>query len=336
MASYSSICTASPSTASICPQPWFFPTLKGNLYHFVDSSSELRSACPAEGLLERTTNPPLTQIIISPASFRRSKRPFWPRALRAPTFDLQANLGLRCTQDVGSDTRVDALVLLPSHVHLQAPILMRLVVSSIQCVPLAVLKPHNTTKCYCKGRKSRKPPLPTSPDWQGTCCSPYHLKVGIGEPKKGQSSRVLLFWITLMSWLRGPSIRGGTSANSKNHSRWERKETSFQTAAPFPVFSPTLPSLLLTLPCWHFQDWVELLHSLSFLLPFLASLHKSACLHLSTDRTCSALHGFAGPWQWTSAPKPGCRDHVPLCLSLRVANDKEESKRRTHAGKTWV
>jgi len=40
----------------------------------------------------------------------------------------------------------------------------------------------------------------------------------MGEPKKGQSSRVLLYWMTLMSWLRGASIRGGTSASIKGDS----------------------------------------------------------------------------------------------------------------------
>ena len=34
----------------------------------------------------------------------------------------------------------------------------------------------------------------------------------MGDPKKGQSRRVRLYRITLMSWFRGDSIRGGTSA----------------------------------------------------------------------------------------------------------------------------
>lgn len=34
----------------------------------------------------------------------------------------------------------------------------------------------------------------------------------MGDPKNGQSSRVRLYRITLMSWFRGDSIRGGTSA----------------------------------------------------------------------------------------------------------------------------
>lgn len=40
----------------------------------------------------------------------------------------------------------------------------------------------------------------------------YHRSVGMGDPKNGQSSRVRLYRITLMSWFRGDSIRGGTSA----------------------------------------------------------------------------------------------------------------------------
>lgn len=40
----------------------------------------------------------------------------------------------------------------------------------------------------------------------------YHRSVGMGDPKKGQSSRVRLYRITRMSWFRGDSIRGGTSA----------------------------------------------------------------------------------------------------------------------------
>lgn len=40
---------------------------------------------------------------------------------------------------------------------------------------------------------------------------------GSGEPKKGQSRKVWLFWMTLISWFLGPSILGGIAASSGKH-----------------------------------------------------------------------------------------------------------------------
>lgn len=51
----------------------------------------------------------------------------------------------------------------------------------------------------------------TIPGQEARSPGTYHRSVGMGDPKNGQSSRVRLYRITLMSWFRGDSIRGGTS-----------------------------------------------------------------------------------------------------------------------------
>lgn len=59
----------------------------------------------------------------------------------------------------------------------------------------------------------------------------YHRSVGMGDPKKGQSSRVRLYRITRMSWFRGDIMRGGTSAIP----RQELLGGGSHSSTPFPL-----------------------------------------------------------------------------------------------------
>lgn len=75
----------------------------------------------------------------------------------------------------------------------------------------------------------------------------------MGDPKKGQSSRVRLYRITRMSWFRGDIMRGGTSAIPRQGGSW----VGVSLFHPFPVglistcFLPIAAFLAPHLPLHH-------------------------------------------------------------------------------------
>lgn len=113
---------------------------------------------------------------------------------------------------------------------------MHLVVASIQSTALAILKPHNNTSNGCKRKQSN--PGPAARGGTGGR-SAYQRSVGMGEPKNGQSRRVRLYRITLISWFRGARIRGGTSGTTRRVGSFTNPPAG--TTAPLrPPASPPL------------------------------------------------------------------------------------------------